>query len=202
MDAIQISNMAIGLVGGTPIMSLSDPTIEAEQCDLYYDTARKFCLESRDWTFASETRRLSPEAVSLSPEYNYSFVVPADCLVVRVVASDANLKIVEEYQRQSNRIITDSAVIYVRYTKDVRSSALFPSGFSIAVAHKLAEFLSSTLTGDKNLKRALMQEADYMITESGATDGMQGSPKRAFASRLLRARFGGRYDRYGLGSRI
>lgn len=201
MDTITICNMAIGLVGGSSITSLVDETVEAEQCGLYYDIARKFCLESRDWTFAAETRQLAADVTPISTEYSYSFALPADCLVVRVVASDAQLRVPVEYQRQSNRLIADSATMYIRYTKDVTITARFSPGFATAVAHKLAEFISPTLTGDKTLKRTLMQEADYLITEGGATDGMQGSPKRAFASRLIGARFrmGGHY---GLGSRI
>ena len=191
MDAIQISNMAISLVGGSSITSFADPILEAEQCDLYYNVARRYCLENRDWTFAAETRRLTKDVMPISSEYTYSYALPADCLVVRVVAADANLRDVVEYQRQSNRVITDSATLYIRYTKDVTSSTLFSSGFATAVAHKLAEFIAPSITGDKGLKRTLMQEADYLITEGGANEGMQGSPKRAFASRLLRARFYG-----------
>lgn len=201
MDSIQISNMAIGLVGGTRITSFSDQSVEAEQCGLYYDVARRFCLESRDWTFAAVTQQLSKDVTPVSSEFAASYALPANCLVVRAVASDAKLQMAEEYQRQGNRIITDAGVIYVKYTSDVTESAMFPSGFGIAVAHKLAEFLASTLTGDKNLKRTLMQESEYMVQESGATDGMQGSPKQAFASRLLRARYGGRGN-YGLGKYV
>lgn len=191
MDSIKISNLAIGLVGGSLITSFSDPSVEAEQCGLFYDTARRICLEGRDWTFAATTRRLAPDSTAISSEYSFSFPLPSDCLVVRVVSSSADLSIPEEYQRQSNRIMADAATVYVKYTRDVTDSNQFSAGFATAVAHKLAEFISPAVTGDKALKRTLMQEAEFLINESGATDGLQGSPKRTFASRLLRARFAG-----------
>lgn len=198
MDIIGICNMALSLVGGSPIMSTADETVEAEECGRYYDIARKFCLESRDWTFAAKTRRLSPDATAISSEYAYSYALPADCLVVRVASSDAQLKAPIEFQRQENRIITDSGSLYIRYTQDIVTTARFSPAFATAVAHKLAEFISPKLTGDKALKRTLLDEADYLISEGGAVDGTQGSPKAVYASRLLRARYGS-LSQIGLG---
>ena len=198
MDTIGICNMALSLVGGTPITSTADGTIEAEECGRYYDIARRFCLESRDWTFAAATRRLTADVTPVSSEYAYSYALPADTLVVRVASSDAQLKSVIEFQRQENRIITNSGSLYIRYTQDITTTARFSPAFATAVAHKLAEFISSKLTGDKALKRTLLEESDYLISEGGATDGAQGSPKRAYASRLLRARQGS-LSYHGLG---
>ena len=201
MDSIDICNMAIGFVGGSSITSLVDETLEAEQCGRYYDIARKFCLEGRDWTFAARTQRLAPEAVPLSSEFSNSFVLPVDCLVVRVVAYDPELKRGAVYQKNENRILANSSVLYVKFTQDVTNTTRFSPSFTTAVAHKLAEFLAPVLTGDKNMKRTLMQESEYLVDTGGAIDGMQGSPKRVFASRLLGARFG-RGSRYGLGSTL
>ena len=201
MDVIGICNMAIGFVGGSPIMSLVDETVEAEQCDLYYDAARALCLESRDWTFAASTRALAQDAVAVSTEFANSFTLPSDCLVVRAVASDANLKNAITYQKDENSIVTDSGTVYVKYTKDITVTTLFSPSFAVAVAHKLGEFISIVLTGDKVMKRTLMQESEELLEGGGAIDGMQGSPKRAFASRLLSARYGGS-SRYGTGNYI
>ena len=59
MDKIGICNMAIGYVGGNSIMSFADESLEANQCELNYDIAREFCLESRDWTFAATFKKLT-----------------------------------------------------------------------------------------------------------------------------------------------
>jgi hypothetical protein len=202
MDVIGICNMAIGFVGGSSIMSLVDETVEAEQCDLYYDAARAFCLESRDWTFAAKTRQLAQDASPVSTEFAYSFTLPSDCLVVRSVSSNSDLRYPLEYQKDGNAILTDSTIVYVKYTKDITTTTLFSPSFAIAVAHKLGEYLASVLTGDKVLKRTLMQESEAILEGGGAIDGMQGSPKRAFASRLLNSRYRYGATRYGLGSSV
>lgn len=201
MNVIGICNMAIGIVGGSPIMSLVDETVEAEQCALYYDVARSFCLESRDWTFAARTRQLAQDATPISSEFSYSFTLPSDCLVVREVSSDPTLRTRITYQKDANAIVTNSSVVYIKYTRNITETTLFSPSFQTAVAHKLGEFISSTITGDKTLKRTLMQDSEFLLEGGGAIDGMQGSPKRAFASRLLNARRRG-VSRNGLGSII
>jgi len=194
MDKIGISNMAIGLVGGNPIISFSDETIEAEQCSLYYDSARRYCLESRDWTFAAAYRQLAPRPPVSPSEFANGFQLPSDCLVVRIVSDSPDLKTPIEYQKDGRVILLNNSVVYIKYTKNITDSSLFSPSFEIAVAHKLAEFISTTITGDKVLKRALMSEATDMLEQGGSVDGMQGSPKRAYASKLLRARYrGGNY---------
>lgn len=197
MDKIAICNMAIGFVGGTPIMSFDDETVEAEQCSLYYDIARTFCLESRDWTFASAFRQLAHQPSIAPSEFAFGFQLPSDCLAVRIVSQSTDMKTPAEYQKDGRVIWLDDSVVYIKYTKDITDTSLFSPSFQTALAHKLGEFISTTITGDKVLKRALMTEATDMLEEGGSIDGMQGSPKRAYASKLLRARFRG--GRYGTG---
>lgn len=200
MDKIAICNMAIGFVGGTPIMSFDDETVEAEQCTTYYDISRTFCLESRDWTFASTARKLVPNPVVPETEFSFGFLIPADCLAVRIVSETPDMKIPAEYQKDGRTIWSDNSVVYIKYTKDISNTAIFSPSFQTALAHKLAEFISIPITGDKMMKRTLMAEADEMLEEGGSIDGMQGSPKRVYASKLLRARFRG--GRYGTGSTV
>jgi hypothetical protein len=202
MDKIGICNMAIGLVGGNPILSLADETVESEQCGTFYDSALTFCLESRDWTFAASSRQLAKDAVAVSTEFAFSFTIPSDSLVVRVVSSNSQLRYPVEHQKDGNKILSDSEVVYIKYTKNITDSTLFSPSFSIAAAHKLGEFISPAITGDKVLKRTLNQESEDLLEGGGAIDGMQGSPKRAYASRLLNARYKYGSTRYGLGSTV
>jgi hypothetical protein len=201
MSAVEISNLAIGLVGGNKIASLDDESVEAVECKLYYDLARTFCLENRDWTFASVTKLLAQDSTAVSTEFANSYTLPAKCLVVREVASSADLKSKEIYQLSGRSIVTDSGTVYLKYTENVEDTSKFSPSFTIATAHKLAELIASQVTGDKSLKRTLNAEAEEAMETGGAINGMQGSPKRAYASRLVNARFriGGNY---GLGSTL
>lgn len=189
MDKIGICNMAIGFVGGNSIMSFADKTLEADQCELNYDIAREFCLESRDWTFAAAYKKLAI-GVAVSPaEFANNFPLPSDCLVVRAVSDNEDLRSAITYQIDGNTLVTDSATAYIKYTKNVVDTSLSSPSFQIAVSHKLGELIASVISGDKVLKRTLMGESDVLLEGGGAINGMQGSPKRAFASRLLGARY-------------
>lgn len=201
MDVIGMCNMALSFVGGNSIVSLTDDTIEAEECNRFYDIARTYCLENRDWTFAASTRQLAKDATPASTEFANSFSLPSDCLVVREVSDSADLRSRIKYQKNGNTIVTDESTVYVKYTKNITNTSLFSPSFQTAVAHKLGEFLSPKITGDKVLKQTLQQNSEDLLDSGGAIDGMQGSPKRAFASKLLNARFGGT-ARYGLGSKL
>ena len=203
MDKTTIYNMAIGLVGGNKVLSPADESVEAEECNIYYDPARRFCLESRDWTFAAGTRALAQDATPASTEFANSFTLPSDCLVVRQVSDNPDLLYPIIYQKDGNQIVTDSGTVYIKYTKNITTTTLFSPTFQVAVAHKLAEFISPVLTRDKALKRTLSAESEELLEGGGAIDGMQGSPKRAFASRLLRARFRGYGSTsYGLTNKV
>jgi len=201
MDVIDICNLAISLVGGTSIISLVDASVEAEECDRFYDVARQYCLENRAWTFASATRELAADNPAVSTEFSYSYAVPSNCLVLREVSSSSDLLTPITYQKTGNSIVTDSAAVHIKYTKDITVTSLFSPSFQIALAHKLGELIAPKITGSSTIKRTLLEESEGFIENGGSIDGMQGSPKRAFASRLLHARFSGT-TRYGLGNKL
>lgn len=202
MDEIGICNLAISLVGGNSIISFADESVEAEECERYYDEARKFCLEKRDWTFASSARQLALNEEAPVVEFANGFNLPSDCLVVRFVSDSADLDYQINHQIDKRVLSADSETVFIKYTKNITDTVLFSPSFRIALSHKLAEFISSAITGDKTLKRNLMAESEVILDDGGAIDGMQGTPRKTKASRLLGARFryGTRY--YGTGNYI
>ena len=194
MDSIGISNMAIGLVSGNQIMTFDDDTVESDACKTYYETARDFCLEARDWTFATARKRITPLTEAPVSEFSYSFKVPSDLLVTRQVCSDEAMTSKLVYQQEGRNIVCDSSIIYIRYTAKISDPTTFTPTFNAAVAHKLAEFISPILTANSGIKVALNQEATNLVDDGGAINGMQGSPKQVTASKLLRARQGYSYS--------
>ncbi|MGD1830997.1 MAG: hypothetical protein ACPKM1_15660 [Spirochaetaceae bacterium] len=190
MDKVKIGNMAIGFCGGNSIMSFEDGTTESDLCKINYEPARDYCLEMRDWTFASERRRLTPLADAPVSEFSHAFQLPSDCFVLRQVSDNQDMKSSIEYQVDGNRILCDAGIVYVRYTVQVTNTSLFSPSFALAVATKLAELISVALTASPAMKQAYEQGSERLLEDSGAIDGMQGTPKRAYASRLLSARRG------------
>jgi hypothetical protein len=190
MDAIEISNMAIGFADGSPITSFEDGSKESDLCKTFYPNARNYCLENRDWTFASDYKRLSPLTAIPAADFSTQFQLPSDCLVVRQVSDNPKLEYGILYQLSGNKLLTNHSVVYIRYTKLITDTSLFTPTFSIAVAHKLAEFISGPLTASRVFKNDMVTLSEGLLENGGAIDGGQGSPKRVYASRLLGARYG------------
>lgn len=84
-SAVSISNMALGHIGRStlPIVSLTDPSVEARTCNLWYDTARQECLELYDWSFCRSRLPLAIHADPPPLEWAYRYKQPSGMLAFR-----------------------------------------------------------------------------------------------------------------------
>ena len=82
---ISICNMALGHMGRStlPITSLSDPSVEARTCNLWYDIARQECLELYAWSFARQRVPLNLHSDPPPIEWAYRYQMPPNILAVR-----------------------------------------------------------------------------------------------------------------------
>jgi len=199
MRAIDIANMAIGYLGGNRITSLEDESEEAELIQVYYESARDFCLESRAWTFAAKRAELAPLAEAPAFGWSAAFLLPADTMVVREVSRLSTMSYPEEYEREADTLLANASSLYIKYTTNWIHETKWSKQFCIAVAHKLAEFMCGPITENRALKKDLALLSEAYLEVGGATDGMQASPRQAKAYRLKRARYTGRM---GLGGSI
>lgn len=97
----ELCNMALGHFAGTPISDMSENSVEAEACRLFYGTALAHVLGDHDWKFASVKRQGVPITVpSVSPEileadldgWRYLYAYPSDCAKVREVLTSNQLQ--------------------------------------------------------------------------------------------------------------
>lgn len=86
-SVIEICNMALAAVRGKSINSLTESSVEAQQCKLHFDIARQFILRDTDWKFARKT-----EALQLLTEiplrWAYAYKYPGDCINLKMVTAD------------------------------------------------------------------------------------------------------------------
>ena len=96
---VAICNRAISEIGGgTPqqITSLTDTSVEAVQCNLWYDRLRRNLLRSAPWGFArfqavlTQIGDLYPDNTSPFP-FLYSYAYPSDCIKFRYVLTPPTL---------------------------------------------------------------------------------------------------------------
>lgn len=164
---VEICNMALASIRGKSINSLTEASIEAQQCKLHYDIARQFVLRDTPWGFAKKTAVL--QLRNEKPlEWLYAYQYPIDCLYVRKVVADfgfneaefANRKYYEDFVLPENEypfevlesvdgksIGTDLEEAYVVYTKNITNPTMFGAQFVRALVHYLGSMIAVPIMG-------------------------------------------------------
>lgn len=184
---VSISNMAIGWLGGNLITSLDDASNEAALCKANYAICRDAVLEDRDWTFAMSRKALSP-LTSTPIGYAYQYQIPSD--LIRVVNfSDEPLFVHDlHWERQGDVLVTDAAIVYLKYIMRVTDPTKFSSGFVHALAARIAMEIALPLTNSAEMQQSMSQLFGVKLERAGAMDGMQGKNVPLRTSRLIGVR--------------
>ena len=171
-SVVGICNIALSNIRAGSINSLTEGSLQAQQCKLKYDVVRQMILTDINWQFAMRTRPLALLGVDVF-NWAYAYQYPSDCLKidrlllnleeVHVGTTDTvsrhyragdpviNLDTPVEYEIQNvdgNRVIvSNDADLRARFTVNVQDPSLFGSTFTIAFAHLLASELAIPLAG-------------------------------------------------------
>jgi len=198
-SAVEICNLAISHGGaGHTIQALTESSVEARQCNLLYDKARRATLRSHPWNFATKRVTLALLTDTYTG-WTYAYSYPTDCLNVieilnplAAIYSDYSLTATD---RVRNRYATRNKVEYkvisnddknarvvlcnledaeMEYTADITDVNMFDPLFVEALAWRLAADLSMPLRGDLQqfdlLERKFFREISKAAAESSNED--------------------------------
>lgn len=191
----EICNIALGKLGADRISGFENPKTDNEQlCNLFYPTVLHMMLEQRNWTFLVKRVVLSTPEVS-TPAWGYgkSFLVPSDfyrVIEVRRNTSDG-ASTGFKWQLEDSRIVCDVETVYVRYLSSDIPSNQYSGMFVLALATQLAAQMCMQITENRGLRIDLAAEANQLLKDAAAVDGMQGRHEQIHASSLQNARRGG-----------
>ena len=191
---VSICNMALGFLGADLMISLGDGTTEANLCTTYYEPARDALLELRDWSFARKIVRMVPSATP--PDFGFTnyFVLPADLLTIRRVGTTQYFNDISmPWERHSDQIAADAAVIYCKYTRKVVDPLKFSELFSLALAARLATYMAMPLTQDRMKLQDMNTLLERYMMEAQSTDGMQEPQEKLRKGPLINLRRTGVY---------
>jgi len=209
VSKVEICNNALQTLGDESIISLSDGTSQAEQCNLRYDSARRAVLEMHPWNFALSRVSLPLSAQTPAFDFSYQFTLPADCL--RVVATDKQLetrynndpmfngyKTVgfntafsgrDRYKIEGRNVLYDDDVCNILYIRDETNTTVFTPLFVEAFTIYLASRLAYKITGSRTMEREKLSEfEDFFSRMARVSDAQQGTIERSDTSRLLSVR--------------
>ncbi|CAK0756617.1 hypothetical protein CCP3SC15_210009 [Gammaproteobacteria bacterium] len=154
---VEICNLALTQMGKPPIESRDEGSVEAKACDTMYPRALEAVLRAAPWNFTARIKALALVSGQSIPGWKYLYGVPAGCLFVRKVFSEADVH--QPKPRQHRLMIapdTDVTVIatnvekaYAEFSWNVSDIALMDGLCVEALALHLAALLSVPLAGDK-----------------------------------------------------
>jgi len=113
-NEIEISNLALMMLGQSSIISFYDGTDKANLCEAFYPQVRDEVLRAHPWNCARVRVQLA--ALGASPVYGftYQYQLPTDpyCLKVLDVNDDSSVV----WRIEQRTLVTDEGEVYITYT--------------------------------------------------------------------------------------
>lgn len=165
IDQIGIYNLAITLVGGAKITSLTGNSKEVRLANTLFDfSAHGMFALPIDWRFATaraELSRLSSDP-AFGP-YDYQYVLPVGCERVIAVVDEDSDDAQYEYDREvfvsgsdeHEVILVNETTCFIKFIRYRKNIGTWPAWFSRLVGLDLAILLCEPLKKDKQKKSQL-----------------------------------------------
>ncbi len=190
-----IYNMAIGMVGGTRVISTEGDSVELAVLNEIWPVAVDDVVAGRDWSFARTVALLNevPDPLANVGQVRPCYALPIDSAVVRQVddTTDFNSDPGYDWDVEGQIIVVKSAVsgiLWARYTKAVRETALFDGPFISCLVARLAMELALPVTNSKAMFETMYALYKSRLKDSTTTNAMQGKRTAFSTGKLSRAR--------------
>lgn len=179
---VDVVNVALRLVGGNDITSLTDGSKNANIAADIYEELRDDLLRSHNWNFATKRAKLARSATAPTYEFDYAYPVPSDWIrTIAVSNNDEGFGMIE-YQEEivagQRCILSDADDVYIRYVSSVTDPNLMSADFRRAWALAMARDLAIPIASSNVLQDQLRKQADRVLMRARSSDGMGGFPNR------------------------
>ena len=170
-SVIDVCNVALALTGDKPITSLTDGTPTANDCGQNYESVRNFVFGIHPWNCLIKSTSLSASTTEPATlDYDYQYLLPADCARVLNVDTTGQWRIEQRY------ILTNEAApLYIRYVQVVEDPASWDVRLREVVSHALAVRLSERRSQSTNKKRELKDDFKNVLRMAVRADAQEGS---------------------------
>ncbi len=184
--------MALGFIGTRTIAAESEKTLEAVQCGLYWDSARRGALRDYPWNFAQ--RRIWLAQTTLPNEYEqqyaYAYAVPDDMLLaLRIYPYGKDYEDIDMgrfiivYNGESKQpiLLTNAESALLAYTADIEDTSIFDDLFAYMLARKLAALVAVSLLKNNTTK---VQELEQLYRAT-IPSAVQASAREGHEQKLV-----------------
>ena len=175
-----IANVALRLVGGTRITSLTQATPNANAVNDIYSEIRDNLLEF-PWNFATQRVELAQLATAPSFGYDYAYVLPANwAYTISVHDNDAGYGTIDYREEQVGNqkvIATNHSSVYLTYVKKETDPNMMPASFRMALASNLARNLAIPIANSNVLEDQLASRAEKDLARAKSIDALGSFPE-------------------------
>ena len=176
-----VVNVALQLIGATPITSLGQGTPSANAADDIYTEVRDDLLRSHPWNFATTRVKLAQSATTPVFEFDFAYPLPADWIrTISVSANDAGRGAVlyrMEVVNNQRAIVASADELWMRYVFRVTDPNLMASDFRRAFEVSLARDLAIALGASNRMQNDLGVQANRTIARARSSDAMGAFPE-------------------------
>ena len=175
-----IANVALRLVGGTRITSLTQATPNANAVNDIYEQIRDDMLEFPG-NFATQRVELAQLSTTPAFGYDFAYALPADWLyTISVHDNDGGYGTIDyrEEQVANQKVLsTDRTSVYLTYVKKETDPNLMPASFRLALASALARNLAIPLANSNVLEDQLAARAVKDLARAKSIDALSSFPE-------------------------
>lgn len=177
---VNIVNAALALIGQRPISSMTEEIPIAQQASNLWPVIRDSVLRGTNWPCARASATLGRLTDTVSVGYDYTYALPADCLMVwHVVCSDdtgyvdrgtlvvrGSTENQAEFEIEGPYLLSNEDSVSIVYTKRLENVAQYDALLVETLVLKMALALSYDITGSSSIRDRI--EKDYEKIERKA----------------------------------
>jgi hypothetical protein len=175
--------MALGLIGGEAIVSLTADSEASRKCALYLDQAVAEVLRAYPWNCATRLATLAPLSETPAMKYSYAYSLPAGCLrALWGEYTDIKFKIT------GAKLLCNESSMKLEYIALIGVSEMDSLCCSALIA-KLAAYLAFALTNSATMQKSMEGLYEKALLKAAIADAQEGTPEEIDVEEFLNARY-------------
>jgi hypothetical protein len=184
---IKVCSRASILMGGSPITSFTDGTVESDVCDAMYEDVARAALTNTRWRFATNQSVLNRLVSAPTGRFDAAYQLPAGILMLSAITVNDFPIQYDTYGNKAycNAASTDSVIADYIYRAD---EADWPAFFTIAVEFQMAAVLAVAVARDQGLANLMEQKANILMMQARRLDSQQQTTRKLHTSRFIAQR--------------
>lgn len=188
VSEVSICNLGLQKLGQARIVSLTEDSTAARECNACYETLRDKELRAYKWNFAKKRATLAASSVTPDHDYDYAFPLPTDCLRLLPPSRNGLDWSIESHENQTCILTNDGDSLEIEYVARITDPTRFDFLFTEMLACKIGWQLCEKLTQSNSKKAEISNEYTALKREAKQVNAFENVSEEAPEDPWLAAR--------------